>query len=52
VLSLAVTGSHDLPTLSTWMTASDIALKSKLGLFPDAKLMKDAQLDRLYDAKR
>lgn len=28
---------------------SDLTLKGKLGLFPNAKLEKDAHLDRLYD---
>jgi 4-alpha-glucanotransferase len=51
-LSLAVVGSHDLPTLSAWMTASDLALKSKLKLFPSAKLLKDAQRDRLDDRQK
>jgi len=48
-LSLAVTGSHDLPTLRAWMAASDLALKRKLKLFPNATLMKQAQLDRIFD---
>jgi 4-alpha-glucanotransferase len=51
-LSLAVAGSHDLPTLIAWMAASDIALKGKLGLYPNAKLMNAAQLDRVQDRQR
>jgi 4-alpha-glucanotransferase len=47
--SLAVAGSHDLPTLIAWMAASDLALKGQLGLYPSAKLLKDAQRDRACD---
>jgi (1->4)-alpha-D-glucan 1-alpha-D-glucosylmutase len=48
-LSLAVAGSHDLPTMIAWVAASDLALKSDLALYPNGKLKKDAQLDRAYD---
>jgi 4-alpha-glucanotransferase len=48
-LSLAVAGSHDLPTLSAWMAASDLALKEKLRLFPTEALSKGAHLDRIRD---
>jgi 4-alpha-glucanotransferase len=48
-LSLAVAGSHDLPTLTAWMAADDLALKEKLGLFPNEKLRTDAHLDRSND---
>jgi 4-alpha-glucanotransferase len=34
VRSLAVSGSHDLPTLRGWWEARDIDLKLRLGLFP------------------
>ena len=34
-LALAVTGSHDLPTLRGWWQERDIALKEELGLYPD-----------------
>ncbi len=33
-LSLAVSGSHDLPTLSAWWDGSDLRLKDSLKLFP------------------
>jgi 4-alpha-glucanotransferase len=33
-LALAVAGSHDLPTLRAWWQGSDLALKTRLGLFP------------------
>lgn len=35
-LALAVAGSHDLPTLRGWWEARDIALKERLGLYPDS----------------
>jgi len=50
-LSLAVAGSHDLPTLSAWMAASDLALKEKLRLFPNEALSKSAHLDRIRDRR-
>ncbi len=34
-LSLAVVGSHDLPTLRGWWSAYDIDLKERLNLYPD-----------------
>ena len=34
-LALAVTGSHDLPTLQAWWTGADLVLKELLGLYPD-----------------
>jgi 4-alpha-glucanotransferase len=48
-LSLAVAGSHDLPTLMAWMSASDLVLKAKLGLYPNAELLKEAHLTRASD---
>jgi 4-alpha-glucanotransferase len=50
-LSLAVAASHDLPTLRAWIAASDIALKGKLGLYPDARLENDARLERTNDRR-
>ncbi|HEV7255875.1 MAG TPA: 4-alpha-glucanotransferase [Mesorhizobium sp.] len=35
-LSLAVAGSHDLPTLVGWWEGSDIDLKESLGLYPSS----------------
>ena len=35
-LALAVTGSHDLPTLRGWWSGADLELKERLGLFPEA----------------
>ncbi|MDB5500178.1 MAG: 4-alpha-glucanotransferase [Tardiphaga sp.] len=33
-LAVAVAGSHDLPTLKSWLSGSDIDLKDALGLYP------------------
>lgn len=33
-LSVAVAGSHDLPTLKSWLHGSDIDLRHSLGLYP------------------
>jgi len=33
-LAVAVAGSHDLPTLRSWLVESDIELKQRLGLYP------------------
>ena len=48
-LSLAVAGSHDLPTLRSWWRGSDLILKAKLGLFPDPSLEIQAKEDRDHD---
>jgi 4-alpha-glucanotransferase len=37
VLALTVVGSHDLPTLRGWWEANDLALKERLGLFPQPR---------------
>jgi 4-alpha-glucanotransferase len=50
-LSLAVSGSHDLPTLRGWWEARDINLKERLGLLPgteEASRQREArQRDRM-----
>jgi 4-alpha-glucanotransferase len=33
-LAVAVAGSHDLPTLRSWLIEADIELKQRLGLYP------------------
>ncbi|MBB5047298.1 4-alpha-glucanotransferase [Rhodopseudomonas rhenobacensis] len=33
-LAVAVAGSHDLPTLRSWLAGTDIDLKHRLGLYP------------------
>jgi len=50
-LSLAVAGSHDLPTLRAWMEGSDLTLKGDLGLYPTAMLEKEAGLRRSDDRR-
>ena len=50
-LSLAVAGSHDLPTLRAWMEGSDLVLKGNLGLYPNAMLEEDARLQRSEDRR-
>ena len=51
-LSLAVAGSHDLPTLSAWIDGSDLELKQKLKLFPTKKHLIDAKQSRYDDRQR
>jgi 4-alpha-glucanotransferase len=46
-LALAVTGSHDLPTLRGWWAGEDIDLKARLGLFPEA-----GEAERQHAARR
>jgi 4-alpha-glucanotransferase len=48
-LALAVTGSHDLPTLRAWWDGSDLALKERLGLFADAEQAHAARRERDSD---
>jgi 4-alpha-glucanotransferase len=48
-LALAVTGSHDLPTLVGWWEGRDIALKEKLALFPDADSVHQARRQRVQE---
>jgi 4-alpha-glucanotransferase len=44
--ALAVTGSHDLPTLRAWLEGSDIALRAELGVLDDdaATAQRDARV--------
>jgi 4-alpha-glucanotransferase len=51
-LSLAVAGSHDLPTLSAWIDGSDLELKQKLKLFPTEKHLTEAKQSRYDDRQR
>ncbi|HTV78929.1 MAG TPA: 4-alpha-glucanotransferase, partial [Steroidobacteraceae bacterium] len=50
-LSLAVAGSHDLPTLRGWWRASDLDLKEELDLFPTPQLQREARQDRDADRR-
>lgn len=51
-LSLAVAGSHDLPTLGAWIDGSDLELKQKLKLFPTQQHLTDAKQSRYDDRQR
>jgi len=48
-LSLAVAGSHDLPTLKAWWRASDLELKQALKLFPSTADQEQAVAERRRD---
>jgi 4-alpha-glucanotransferase len=50
--ALAVLGSHDLPTLRAWWEGSDLDLKDRLALFPDAALAEQARETRARDRVR
>nr|WP_246325436.1 4-alpha-glucanotransferase [Dissulfurirhabdus thermomarina] len=56
--ALAVVSTHDLPTLRGWWTGRDIALRERLGLFPDPGLhaaqaaARSADRHRLLEALR
>ena len=45
-LALAVTGSHDLPTLRAWWKGDDIALRERLRLFVNAEDADEARQER------
>lgn len=45
-LALAVTGSHDLPTVRAWWEGSDIDLREKLKLFPERNGASNARSQR------
>lgn len=44
--AVAVAGSHDMATLSGWLAGSDIDLKQRLGLYPDADEAARQRADR------
>jgi 4-alpha-glucanotransferase len=48
-LSLAVAGSHDLPTLRGWWEERDIELKARLGLFPSGDALASSRALRQRD---
>jgi 4-alpha-glucanotransferase len=50
-LSLAVAGSHDLPTLRAWWEERDIELKARLGLFPSGDALASSRALRQRDRK-
>lgn len=48
-LALAVSGSHDLPTLRGWWEGRDIELKEQLGLFPTPEAERGQRESRRRD---
>ena len=50
-LSIAVTGSHDLPTVRAWWTGSDIDLKEQLKLFQTGEGPEEARQRRERDRR-
>jgi len=48
-LSLAVAGSHDLPTLRGWWERRDLDLKRRLGLYPNPNLEPEMRETRERD---
>jgi 4-alpha-glucanotransferase len=45
-LAVAVAGSHDLPTLKSWLCGSDIELKHSLGLYPSEQESQSQRQNR------
>ncbi|MDQ1472991.1 MAG: glycogen debranching enzyme [Bryobacterales bacterium] len=50
-LALAVTGSHDLPTVRGWWDATDIAIREQLKLFPSRNGAAEARETRERDRR-
>ena len=48
-LALAVSGSHDLPTLRAWWEGEDLALKRRLRLYPNEALERQSSDERRSD---
>jgi 4-alpha-glucanotransferase len=51
-LALAVAGSHDLPTIRGWWTETDIDIKERLNLFPEAGGAAEARKQRERDRRQ
>lgn len=51
LLSVAVAGTHDLPTLRGFWSSHDLAIRSELGLFPSDMLKAAAYRQREHDRK-
>lgn len=47
--ALATASTHDLPPLRSWWDGSDIALRDRLGLYPDAAAMERVAAERQRD---
>jgi 4-alpha-glucanotransferase len=50
-LSIAVAGSHDLPTIRGWWQGTDLDIKERLGLVPAPKDLQDARAQRERDRR-
>ena len=51
-LSVAVVSNHDLPTIRAWWEGSDILLRARLHLFPDAQGAGEQRRQRIRDRKQ
>ena len=50
--ALAAISTHDLPTLASWWEGSDIDLRARLGLYPDAEVEAEVREARALDRER
>ena len=50
--ALVTASTHDLPTLASFWSGSDIDLRSRLGLYPDAASEEGARAGRAHDRRR
>lgn len=50
--ALATVTTHDLPTLASWWAGSDIELRARLGLYPDAATQEEVEAGRARDRER
>jgi 4-alpha-glucanotransferase len=50
--ALAAISTHDLPTLASWWDGSDIDLRARLGLYPDAEVEAEVREQRALDRER
>lgn len=50
--ALAAVSTHDLPTLASWWEGSDIDLRARLGLYPDAAAEAEVRAARALDRER
>jgi 4-alpha-glucanotransferase len=50
--ALVTASTHDLPTLASFWSGSDIDLRSRLGLYPDAASEEGARMGRSHDRRR
>ncbi len=50
--ALGAVSTHDLPTLASWWEGSDIDLRARLGLYPDAAVEAAVRAERAADRER